>query len=96
MEEENQLLLLMEDTENLMEDIMLSGFNSVHVETLTRLQELKHVFEGLGMTIGYQLLDLLFKTLSERKNSFHGDIESLTNTFCKLEFYLKVGKDKLT
>lgn len=96
MAEDSKLLFLVDDTENFMEDIMLSGFHSVHNQTLERLQELQYVFESLGMEAGHKLLKLLFEGLSERKNSFHTDVENLTKTFCRLEFYLKVAKDKLT
>lgn len=90
------MLLLVEDTENFMEDVMLSGFHSVHNQTLERLQELQTIFESLGMESGHEVLKLLFEGLSERKNSFHIDVENLTKTFCRLEFYLKVAKDRLT
>ena len=46
-----------------------------------------------GMNRAEQLIKNLRDELNKRRNSFEYNIESATDIFCKLEFYIQNAKD---
>lgn len=95
MEEDTSLLPLLEETENLMNDILLSGFHSVQASTLDKWREIGEIYDKLGMEEGKKIISTLEKELHKRRNSFEYDISKITKLFCTLEFYLKNAKNRL-
>ncbi len=82
------LELIVEQTEELLCELLLSGFQSVHIATLQQIDELVGVYESYGMTKGKSLLEQLKRGLMKRKNSFEYDLQSLTKAYSQLEFYI--------
>lgn len=95
MAEENQLLSLLEETDYLLEDILLSGFHSIQTSSLEKLQKLKNNFDSYGMEKGKELLNKLFVELNKRRNSFEYEMDTITETFCSIEFYVRTAKNRL-
>lgn len=95
MVEENQLLFLLEETDYLLEDILLSGFHSIQTSSLEKLERLKNNFDSYGMEKGKELLNKLFIELNKRRNSFEYEMDTITETFCSIEFYVRTAKNRL-
>lgn len=81
--------ILVEDVENIMNDIFLSGFFSVSNITIEKIEKNSDIAEKLGMKKLSQILVNLKIELNKRKNSFENNLISLTDVFCKLEFYME-------
>lgn len=95
MEEDNAVLSLIEDAENVMQDIFLSGFHSVGVASVEKIEKLQEEFASYGMTTAKEYLHQLKEQLHLRRNSFSYDVNQLTKTFCILEFYFTTAKQRL-
>lgn len=95
MVEENQLLFLLEETDYLLEDILLSGFHSIQTSSLEKLERLKNNFDSYGMEKGKELLNKLFIELNKRRNSFEYEMNIITEIFCSIEFYVRTAKNRL-
>lgn len=95
MEDENILMSLFADTENIINDILLSGYHSLQSTTLDRLRELEQIYNQMGLEEGTKLLSLLIDGLNQRKNSFEFDLNQITKLFCTLEFYLRNAREQL-
>lgn len=95
MEEDNLVLTLVQDAENLLGDIFLSGFHSVPAAVIERLQELTKDFESYGMKKGKELLERLSQDFVQRRGSFQYDVKQTAKDFCSLEFYLENARNAL-
>lgn len=95
MENENSLISLLSETENLMNDIILSGFHSIQNSSLERLNSLKDIYNQYGMVKGNKIIDNLINELNKRRNSFEYNINKISDDFCLLEFYVKNAKDRI-
>lgn len=95
MEDSNKILSLIEDTEYLLEDILLSGFHSIQASSLEKLQLLKNAYSKYDMDLGKELIQKLYDGLTLRKNSFDYNINNITDAYCSIEFYTKNAKSKL-
>ncbi len=82
------LEFIVEQTEEILCDLLLSGFQSVHIATIEQIDELAKIYELYGMTKGKGLLEQLRRTLIKRKNSFECDLQSLMKAYSRLEFYI--------
>lgn len=81
--------ILIENVENILNDIVLSGFHTTQNSTIERIKENINLSNGLGMKKLSELLENLENELNKRKNSFEYEIIFLTDIFCKIEFYLE-------
>lgn len=88
-EEEKNLEDLMEDIENLMTDIFLSGFHAVQSSSLEKIAEKSETARKLGMKRLSGLLESLGLELNRKKSSFESDIIKITENFCRIEFYIE-------
>ncbi len=82
------LELIVERTEEVLCDLMLSGFQSAYRATIEQIDELLKVYELYGMTKGKSLLEQLKRALMKRKNSFEYDLQDLMRVYSQLEFYM--------
>lgn len=85
----SNLIQVINDTEYLLNDILLSGFHSVQISTMERLKLLEDIYDKYGMETGRKLVKELYNQLNKRKNSFEYDINEIAEIYCKLEFYIK-------
>lgn len=83
------------DTENVMNDIFLSGFYSVQPAVLEKLQHLGRICEKAGMEKGASLLLELRDELNKGSSSFDYSSTRAASLFCTLEFYIQNAKDLL-
>ena len=79
---------LIEDTESILEDILLSGFQNIHSEILKEIAALEKKYEAHGMYHGKLLLHQLGEQLRARKNSIRYDIKALADSYSQVAFYL--------
>lgn len=89
MEAMEQIETLMLQTEDMLTDLLLSGFQGVHLATLEQMDHLLKIYEDYGMHTGMNLLLQLKSNLLKRKNSFDHDIESIMQSYSRLEFYIQ-------
>lgn len=80
---------LMLQTEDVLSDLLLSGFQGVHSATLDQIDSLVKTYEDYGMHTGMNLLLQLKSNLLRRKNSFDYDIDSIMQSYTQLEFYIQ-------
>lgn len=92
----NQLPNLALETEAVLEDIFLSGFCSLRQGTLDKLEELADLYQTYGMKEGHELLFHLKELLYQEKESFVSDLKAVTETYCRLEFYLEHFKSRIS
>ncbi len=91
----NNILLVISDTQNIMNDIFLSGFHSIQISTLERLKGIETAYYKLDMKTGGKLISHLYDELNKRVNSFKYDINNITEIFCRLDFYIENIKEYL-
>ncbi len=89
MENENILEILIEDIENILTDIFLSGFYAIQTSSLEKIEEKSKLAKELGMKKLGELLENFKVELNKRKNSFDFDLIRITENFCKIEFYIE-------
>lgn len=92
---ENNILSVVSETENIMNDMLLSGFHSVQMSTLERIKSLESAYSKLNMQTGAELILQLYNELNKRRNSFEYNINNITKIFCKLEFYIRNASEKI-
>lgn len=83
---------IVEDGEDIIYDIFLSGFHSTQPSVLERLEEFSKLCERAGAKRGEELSKKLREGLVKRVNSFDGDIRELSEIFSQFEFYIRVAK----
>ncbi|WP_176892025.1 hypothetical protein LIY46_03200 [Fusobacterium varium] len=96
MKNNNVVETIINDTENIMNDIFLSGFHTVQPATLEKLEQIENLCRKTGMSRGAELVSDLKNELNKRRNSFEYDIEAATDIFCRLEFYIQNAKDMIS
>ena len=79
---------IVEKTEELLGDLLLSGFQSVYEASLEQMDELARLYELYGMANGKALLEQLRRALLKRKNSFDYDLHDVMLAYSQLEFYI--------
>lgn len=79
---------LMMETEDLLTDLLLSGFQGVHTASLEQIDQLIKTYNKYEMHTASDLLTELKLALLKRKNSFDYNIEEIMSHFSKLEFYI--------
>lgn len=94
-EEPAGLLLLVQETELLLEDIFLSGFHSIRTSTIDQLDQLSKQFEVYGMEEGRRTTAVLKQQLLMCKESFYGNKEETMKAFGRTEFYLEHLKSQV-
>ncbi len=82
------LEFIVEQTEEVLCDLLLSGFQSVYAVTIEQIDELVKAYALYGMTNGKTLLEQLKRELMKRKNSFEYDLQALMRAYSQLEFYI--------
>lgn len=80
---------IVEDGEDIIYDIFLSGFHSVQPSIFTRLENFSKLCEKAGAKKGEKLSKDLRNKLNKRVNSFEKDIKELSLTFAQFEFYIR-------
>lgn len=83
---------LLTEIEEILNDIFLSGFNSIPKITLERMKSCEKDCRENGMERGSELLKNLQLELEKKIESFSSESKNLTKIFCELEFYLQVSK----
>ncbi len=79
---------IVEKTEELLGDLLLSGFQSIYEASLEQIDELEKLYALYGMVGGKQLVQQLRRELLKRKNSFDYDLQDLMLAYSQLEFYI--------
>lgn len=85
---------VIEDGEEIIYDIFLSGFHSVQPSLLERLDQFSKLCEKAGAKKGEELSKRLRDGLNRRISSFDGDISELSKIFSQFEFYIRVAKKR--
>lgn len=79
---------LIEDTQLLLEDIMLSGFYNIHSDIIQRLDQLAKQYGNYGMQQGEKMLEQLLHEMLKNRSTLTYDKEVLTRHFARVSFYL--------
>lgn len=95
MKDNNILETIINDIENIMNDIFLSGFHMVQPATFEKLEQIEKLCQKTGMSKAEELMRELRDKLNQRRNSFEYDIRAAADVFCKLEFYIQNAKDMI-
>lgn len=94
-DEPSSLLLLVQETEALLEDIFLSGFHSIRSSTIDQLDHLAIRYESYGMEEGQRITAGLKQHLLKCKESFSGSKEETMKALGRMEFYLEHLKSQV-
>lgn len=86
---------LLDETENVMCDIQLSGYHSVRETSMERLKKLADTYEEYGMETGAAIVAGLWDALNMRLNSFDYDKIKITDKLSTLEFYMSNARSRL-
>ena len=89
MDSQNTLEIIVDEIENILNDIFLSGFHSVPDSLIKRIEQQFKVCKDIGMSKAAQLLAGLRDELNKRKNSFEYNSETVADFFTKIEFYIE-------
>ena len=81
-----EILALIDDIDNIMEDLLSSGFNAVHEFTIKELERLGALSEGYGMKTCSEMLNNLKETLEKKRHNFDFNYEKT------IEEYFKINK----
>lgn len=84
-----KITTLLTQTEDVLSDILLSGFQGVHLSTLEEIDYLIKCYTKYEMHTATNLLTNLKSALLKRKNSFEYNIEDIMQYYSKLEFYIQ-------
>lgn len=95
-EKEEAADLLLEEVEQLLEELYLSGFDTVHDSTLEALQKIKKRTPLYGMEFLTELLTKLADALSMRRHQFDKDKKEdlAAETYTTLCQYISVCRKK--
>ena len=96
MKNNNVVETIINDTENIMNDIFLSGFHTVQPATFEKLEQIENLCRKTGMDRAGELISDLKNELNKRRNSFEYDVKIAADIFCKLEFYIQNAKDMIS
>lgn len=96
MKNSNVVETIINDTENIMNDIFLSGFHTVQPATFEKLEQIENLCRKTGMDRAGELISDLKNELNKRRNSFEYDVKIAADIFCKLEFYIQNAKDMIS
>lgn len=96
MKNSNVVETIINDTENIMNDIFLSGFHTVQPATFEKLEQIENLCRKTGMGRAGELISDLKNELNKRRNSFEYDVKIAADIFCKLEFYIQNAKDMIS
>ena len=91
----NEISSLLDETENVMCDILLSGYHSVRESSMERLREIADTYQEYGMETGAAIVTELWDALNLRINSFDYDKTKITDKISALEFYMRNARSRL-
>lgn len=83
-----------EDVRGLLEDILQSGFDTVHDNTLEELQKMTQMSKQYGMTYLSELLQKLTDGLSNRRHQITHKEDNLAQVYTTLNEYLYLCLEK--
>lgn len=86
---------LIDETESLLEELLLSGFQGVHQASHTQIEELLKNYEKLGMTSGIHYVRTLQKELIKRRNRLGDEVEELVKSYSQMVFYIESCRAKM-
>lgn len=90
-----EILALIDDIDNIMEDLLSSGFNAVHDFTIKELGRLGALSEGYGMKTCSEMLNNLKETLDKKRHNFDFEYEKTIEEYFKINKYLMLCRRKL-
>ena len=82
-----EILALIDDIDNIMEDLLSSGFNAVHEFTIKELERLGALSEGYGMKTCSEMLNNLKETLEKKRHNFDFNYEKTIEEYFKINKY---------
>lgn len=93
-QEESVFLEIAAETETLLEEIFLSGFHSARKSTVSKIDEVKKMYEAYGMREGAALLQTLRDQMIRRQESFSTGASQVMQAYGRMEFYLEYLKSR--
>lgn len=79
---------LISETEALLNDILLSGFQGVYQTSIEQLDVLKKAYEAHGMVRAATLLEALKVQLLKRRNSLSYELSEVLTAYSQVAFYI--------
>lgn len=79
---------LVDDTEELLMDIFLSGFHSIKKSVFVKLDQIIEQYDAYGMAAGAGLLKEMENQLILCTESFEGSAQTCMDAYGRVEFYL--------
>lgn len=90
-----EILSLIDEIDNIMEDLLSSGFNAVHDFTIKELERLGILCESYGMKTGSEMINSLKERLDKKRHSFDFDYDKAIEEYFKINKYLMLCRRKL-
>ena len=91
---EEVLGALLEDVMSLLEDLLQSGFDTVHDSTLEEMKKMEEITKQYGMTYLSDLLQKLLDGLNKRRHQITRQEDNLAEVYTTLNEYLYLCLEK--
>lgn len=95
MENYDELLELINETQENLVDLFSSGFNTANEFTLNEIKKLGILFENYGLIFGVESLTKIYEKLVSKRHMFEFDYSECVMQYCKLNEYLEKCRYKL-
>ncbi len=92
---EEVLSTLLEDVMSLLEDLLQSGFDTVHDSTLEEIKKMTDITKQYGMTYLSDLLQKLSTGLNNRRHQITRQEDNLAEVYTTLNEYLYLCLEKI-
>lgn len=90
-----ELLDLIQEIENVMNDLLLSGFNTIHDYTLNEMKKLGQLCESYGMIYPSSIINNLVSDLTKKRHNFDFDYSTVIEDYFKLNKYLILCRKRI-
>lgn len=91
----DNLYLLIEDIENLMESMLISGVNVVNTSVLDNMVEVYEQCERVGLSFAGETLKEIAQAQEKKRHDMNYNCEEVMGKYFLLSNYIEVVKDKL-
>ncbi len=91
----NEILDLIQEIENIMNDLLLSGFNTIHDYTLNEMKKLGQLCESYGMIYASNIINNLVSDLSKKRHNFEFNYSTVIEDYFKLNKYLILCRKRI-
>lgn len=91
----DNLYLLIEDIENLMDSMLISGFNVVNTGLLDTMTEIYENCERVGLSFAAETLKEIIQAQEQKRHDMNYNCEETMGKYFLLSNYIEVIKNRL-